>query len=54
MDRLPLKTLDLIKILETEYPDRIVTKQMDPYEQGRLHGVIELLRRLRKLETGED
>ena len=54
MDKLPYNTLDLLKALEEEYPDKVVTKEMSAYQQGRLHGVIDLIRRLRKLETGDD
>jgi hypothetical protein len=53
MDNLPLKTLDLLRQLEKEYPDRIVTKELSAYEQGKLNGVIELIRHLQQLEEGE-
>ena len=54
MDNLPLKTLDLLRQLENDYPDRIITKEMSLYEQGRLHGIIDLIRHLQQLEKGED
>lgn len=54
MEDLPLKTLDLLKQLEKEYPDKIVTRELSPYEQGKLHGAIDLIRYLRHLEKGED
>ena len=54
MDSLPLKTLDLLTQLEKEYPDKIVTREQSLYEQGRLHGFIDLIRKLRQLEKGED
>lgn len=54
MEKLPLKTLDLLRQLEVDYPDKVVTKEMSPYEQGKLHGVIELIRYLNRLEQGED
>ena len=53
MDKLPSKTLDLLKALEDEFPDKIITKEMNPYQQGRLHGVIDLIRRLRELAQGD-
>ena len=55
MDTLPHSTLDLLKMLEQEYPDKIVTKELSPYEQGKLHGAIELIRSLIDLkEQGEN
>jgi|JYMV01.1.fsa_nt_gi hypothetical protein len=54
MERLPTKTLDLLRQLEKDYPDSIQTKEMSPYEQGKQHGVIELIRYLKRLEQGED
>jgi len=53
MDSLPSKTLDLLRQLEKEYPDSVVTKEMSPYDQGKLHGVIEMIRLLQRLEQGE-
>ena len=54
MEQLPVKTLDLLRRLEEDYPDKVVTREMSPYEQGRLHGVIELIHHLQQLEKGED
>ena len=49
MEKLPQNSLDLIRILDEEYPDIIITKELSPYEQGKLHGAIELIRRLKNL-----
>lgn len=53
MEKLPIKTLDLLRKLEEDYPDRVVTREMNPYEQGKQHGVIELIRHLQQLEQGD-
>ena len=53
MDSLPAKTLDLLRQLEKDYPDIIQTHEMSAYEQGKLHGVIDLIRYLKRLEQGE-
>ncbi len=54
MENLPLKTLELLRQLELDYPDRMITRELSPYEQGKVHGVIDLLRHLKQLEEGED
>ena len=53
MERLPVKTLDLLRQLEADYPDRIITKEISPYDQGYRNGVIDLIRHLKQLEQGE-
>ncbi len=54
MDKLPINTIDLLKKLETMFPDRMVTKHMTDFERGKKAGVIELLRLLQQLKnTGE-
>jgi len=53
MERLPVKTLDLLRQLEVDYPDRIITKEISPYDQGYRNGVIDLIRHLKQLEQGE-
>ena len=50
MEELPLKTLDLLRQLEDMYPDKIVTRELSPYDQGKQHGVIELIRHLNILK----
>ena len=45
--QLPASAIDLVKWLDSNYPDKIVTRELSPYEQGRLHGVIDLIRALR-------
>jgi hypothetical protein len=54
MENLPAKSLDLLRQLETNYPDRVDVRERSPYEQGKQHGVIELIRYLQRLEKGED
>ena len=54
MESLPIKSLDLLKQLEKDYPDKIDTRETSAYEQGKQHGVIELIRYLKRLEKGED
>ena len=54
MESLPLKPLDLLRQLEEDYPDRVETRELSAYEQGKQHGVIELIRYLKRLEKGED
>jgi len=51
---LPRKTLDLLRQLEKEYPDKIITRELSPYDQGKIHGVTQLIRHLQQLEKGED
>jgi len=53
MDSLPAKTLDLLRQLEKDYPDTVQTREMSAYDQGKLHGVIDLIRYLQRLEQGE-
>ncbi len=53
MEELPIKTLDLLRQLEVDYPDRVITKETSPYDQGYIHGVIDLIRHLKQLEQGE-
>ena len=53
MDTLPSKTLDLLRYLEKNYPDKIQTKELSSYDQGYKHGVIDLIRHLQQLEEGE-
>ena len=54
MDTLPLKTLDLLRQLEEAYPDKIITRELSSYEQGKQDGVIELIRHLNIIkEQGE-
>jgi hypothetical protein len=50
---LPNKASDLITLLEKLYPDKIVTAEQSPYEQGKSHGIIELIRML-KLKYEKD
>lgn len=54
MDELPVKTLDLLRQLEKEYPDKVITRELSPYEQGKQHGVIDLIRYLKRLQEGEE
>jgi len=54
MESLPTKSLDLLRQLETDYPDRVDTRESSAYEQGKQHGIIELIRYLQRLEKGED
>jgi len=52
---LPSHTRDLVTLLEQLFPDRIVTAELSAYEQGRQHGVIDLIRTLRmQLEASEE
>jgi|APSaa5957512535_1039671.scaffolds.fasta_scaffold05739_9 hypothetical protein len=53
MDNLPVKTLDLLRKLEQDYPDRVITRELSSYEQGKVNGVIELIRHLQQLEQGD-
>ena len=54
MDKLPIRTIDLLKELERMYPDQMVTEQLSDFERGKKAGVIELLRLLQQLKnTGE-
>lgn len=46
MEHLPPKTLDLLRQLEEAYPDKIITRELSSYEQGKQHGVVELIRHL--------
>lgn len=50
MDHLPSKSLDLLKQLEKDFPDTMITKELSPYEQGKLHGIIDLIRYLKRIE----
>jgi hypothetical protein len=36
---------------ENAYPDKIVTAEQSPYEQGKIHGVIELIRKLKQINN---
>jgi hypothetical protein len=52
--QLPTTTVELVKYLEKVYPDKIVTAEQSPYEQGLQHGVINLIRMLKyNLELDE-
>ncbi len=54
MDKLPTRTIDLLKELERMFPDQMVTEQMSDFERGKKAGVIELLRLLQQTRnTGE-
>jgi hypothetical protein len=53
MDILPFKTSELLKYLEGAYPDKVTTRELSAYEQGRQDGVIDLIRHLKQLEEGE-
>ncbi len=54
MDKLPTRTIDLLKELERMFPDQMVTEQLPDVERGKKAGVIELLRLLQQLRnTGE-
>jgi len=46
-DFLPTTTVELIKWLDERYPDTIVTRELSPYEQGYINGVINLIRTLK-------
>jgi hypothetical protein len=53
-EELPKTAYDLVYIfLDKLYPDRIVTAEQSPYEQGKSHGIIELIRML-KLKYEKD
>lgn len=39
--------LEAIEYLERSFPDKIVTAEQSPYEQGYTHGIINLIRALR-------
>jgi hypothetical protein len=54
MDNLPAKTTALLKQLEEDYPDRIMPVEQTPYQQGKQHGVIELIRHLKQLQESGD
>ena len=45
--QLPTTIEGLIEWLEETYPDKIVTRELSPYEQGYQNGVINLIRTLR-------
>jgi hypothetical protein len=54
--QLPTTTKELVEYLDTVYPDKIVTAEQSPYEQGLQHGVINLIRMLKynlEIEEGE-
>ena len=54
MNKLPTRTIDLLKELERLYPDQMVTEDISDFERGKRAGVIELLRLLQQLRnTGE-
>ena len=53
MEELPGDTLTLIKELEKLYPDTVQTRELGAYEQGKLHGAIDLIRHLKQLIKGE-
>lgn len=46
-DYLPATAIELVEMLSEHYPDKIVTRELSPYEQGKLHGVIDVIRILR-------
>lgn len=50
---LPKDAYELVKYLDHLFPDKIVTAEQSPYEQGKLHGIIELIRRLKYVYTEE-
>lgn len=50
---LPKDAYELVKYLDRLFPDRIVTAEQSPYEQGKLHGIIEVIRRLKYVYTEE-
>ena len=45
----PRPSEELVLWLEMLYPDKIVTAELSPYEQGKQHGIIEIVRYLRAL-----
>lgn len=44
---LPKDIYGLVTFLNEMYPDKIVTAEQSPYEQGKIHGIIELIRMLK-------
>ena len=52
-DKVAPVTEELVVWLESNYPDRIVTAEQSPYEQGIVHGVILLIRTLRNILEDE-
>ena len=51
----PRPTEELVLWLEGLYPDKILTEELTPYEQGKQHGIILIVRYLRELyEYDED
>lgn len=46
MEKLPIKSIDLIKFLETIYIDKMVLEEMSEFERGKKAGNIEIIRYL--------
>lgn len=53
INKLPTKSVDLLRYLEQVYPDKVIAKELSPYEQGLQHGVINLIRHLQQVKQGE-
>lgn len=51
---LPKIDESLIKWLEYAYSDKIVTAEQSAYEQGKLHGNIEVVRRIKEIYESEE
>lgn len=47
---LPTSLDELIDWLDRAYPDTIVTAEQSPYEQGKLHGRVELIRTIKQIQ----
>ena len=53
-EQLPTTIVELADWLDNAYSDKIVTRELSSYEQGLLHGQIEVVRKVKELITKED
>ena len=49
-ESLPTSLDELIDWLDRAYPDKIVTAEQSPYDQGKLHGRVELIRVIKQIQ----
>lgn len=49
-EQLPTTLDELVDWLDKNFPDKIVTAELSPYDQGKQHGVIETVRLIKQLQ----